>query len=71
MKYLTIVAFLLITIAPAYAYIDAGSGSYILQMIIAGGLAFAYTLKLTWKRLSDSAGKLFGAKKLPLAHTEE
>ena len=33
---------------PAYAYIDAGTGSYMIQMAMAGILAFVFTLKLSW-----------------------
>ena len=59
MKTLTIVALFLIALAPAHAYIDAGSGSYILQMTMAGILAFAYTIKLSWNRLKTFFVKPF------------
>ena len=51
MKYLVIVAILLAAVAPAHAYIDAGSGSYVLQMAMAGVLALAFSLKLAWQRI--------------------
>ena len=35
----------------AYAYIDPGTGSYILQIVIAGLVGAAFTLKLFWKRI--------------------
>jgi hypothetical protein len=35
----------------AYAYIDPGTGSYILQIVIAGLVGAALTLKLFWRRL--------------------
>ncbi|MCB0733142.1 MAG: hypothetical protein H6608_02660 [Flavobacteriales bacterium] len=35
----------------ASAYLDPGSGSYILQMIIAGAVGGAYAIKLYWQRL--------------------
>lgn len=60
MKYLVIVAFLLAAVAPAHAYIDAGSGSYILQMAMASLLALAFTLKLAWHRVRDFFASLFG-----------
>ena len=59
MKYLVIVALLIATCAPAHAYIDAGSGSYMVQMAMAGVLAMAFTLKLAWQRLKASAAKFF------------
>jgi len=51
MKYLVIAAFVLGSVAPAHAYIDAGSGSYILQMAMAGILALAFSAKLVWQRV--------------------
>jgi hypothetical protein len=35
----------------AHAYLDPGTGSYLLQIVIAGLLGAAFTLKLFWKRL--------------------
>lgn len=35
----------------AHAYIDPGSGSYILQLIIAGLLGAAFAVKIYWKRI--------------------
>ncbi|HET7371537.1 MAG TPA: hypothetical protein VFL45_09730 [Gammaproteobacteria bacterium] len=37
--------------APAYAYIDPGSGSMILQGVLAAIAAIAVTAKLWWHRL--------------------
>ena len=35
----------------AYAYIDPGSGSYFLQLLIAGLLGALYTIKIYWTRI--------------------
>jgi len=35
----------------AYAYVDPGTGSYILQIVIAGVVGAAFTLKLLWRRI--------------------
>ncbi|MFT4521346.1 MAG: hypothetical protein ACI8ZN_000275 [Bacteroidia bacterium] len=35
----------------AFAYLDPGSGSYILQMIVAGALGGLYAIKLYWYRI--------------------
>lgn len=59
MKYLVIAAFVLASVAPAHAYIDAGSGSYVLQMAMAGILALAFTLKLAWHRVREGIVALF------------
>ncbi len=62
MKYLVIAAFVLASVAPAHAYIDAGSGSYVLQMAMAGVLALAFTLKLAWQRVRTFfADRIHGA----------
>ena len=58
MKYLTIIALLLIIVAPAHAYIDGGSGSYIIQMATAGVLALVFTIKLAWQRIKHGFLKL-------------
>jgi hypothetical protein len=60
MKYLVILAFVIASVAPAHAYIDAGSGSYILQMAMAGLLALAFTLKLAWQRIRTFFASVFG-----------
>ena len=35
----------------AYAYIDPGTGSYIVQMLIAGLMGALFTIKLYWGRI--------------------
>jgi hypothetical protein len=42
---------LLITSRKVHAYIDPGSGSYVLQLIIAGLLGAGVALKIYWKRI--------------------
>ena len=42
--------YLVVLTKNAYAYLDPGSGSYILQIIMAGLLAASFTLKTFWKR---------------------
>ena len=64
MKYLVIIALLIITVAPAHAYIDAGSGSYVLQMAMAGILALAFTIKLAWQKIRTSITNLFTSRRL-------
>lgn len=38
---------------PAYAYLDPGSGSFILQMIVAGIMGSLFMLKIYWKRVKS------------------
>ncbi len=59
MKYLIVVLMFFAYIVPAHAYIDAGSGSYMLQMAMAGLMALAFTIKLTWNRIATSLTGIF------------
>ena len=59
MKYLIVVLMFFAYIVPAHAYIDAGSGSYMLQMAMAGLMALAFTNKLTWTRIAASVMGIF------------
>jgi hypothetical protein len=45
------VATLFTICVPAWAYIDAGSGSYLLQILFAMLFGAAYTVKATWHNL--------------------
>jgi hypothetical protein len=36
----------------ASAYIDPGTGSYLLQLLIAAFVAVSFTMKIFWKRIS-------------------
>ena len=40
--------FLMFSARPAYAYLDPGSGSMILQILLGGAAALAVVLKLYW-----------------------
>lgn len=46
----------LLTLAPsnAYAYIDPGTGSFLVQGLIAAALGLGLTLKLFWRRLKSA-----------------
>lgn len=46
-----VVCAVLVCSGRAHAYIDPGTGSYILQIVIAGLVGAAFTLKLFWKRI--------------------
>ena len=63
LKSFTIIALLFITIvliAPAnlYAYIDPGSGSYFIQIAIAGILGGVYAAKVYWKKIKSVLKKI-------------
>ncbi len=46
----------------AHAYIDPGTGSYILQIVIAGLVGAAFTLRLFWKRIQLFIGNSISKK---------
>ena len=45
---------------PAFAYLDPGAGSFVLQMLIAGIMGAIFTIKLYWYRLRKFVAGLFG-----------
>jgi predicted permease len=47
------VVILLSISSPAYAYLDAGSGSYILQLIIGGVAAALFSIKIYWRKIKQ------------------
>ena len=54
--------FNLMFIPTAHAYIDPGTGSYVLQMIIAGLLGGAYVIKIYWIRVKMFFVNIFSKK---------
>lgn len=46
----------------AYAYLDPGSGSYILQLILAGLLAASFAVKSVWRNIKCFIANLFSKK---------
>lgn len=54
--------FLLTLWVEAYAYIDPGTGSYFLQLLIAGLLGAAFAIKAFWKNIASFLSNLFSNK---------
>ena len=46
----------------AHAYLDPGSGSYLLQMLIAGLLGAAFAIKMYWRKIVGFFKGLFSKK---------
>ena len=46
-----LILFFYLGIGDVHAYIDPGTGSYILQIIVAGMLGAAYALKIYWAKV--------------------
>jgi len=43
----------------SFAYLDPGSGSYVLQVFIAGLLSMLYFIKTFWARIKDCFHRIF------------
>lgn len=58
-------AFALLVILPckSYGYIDPGTGSYFLQMLIAGILGGLFAIKMFWGRIKAFFLRILGKKK--------
>jgi hypothetical protein len=54
---------LILTVENAYAYLDLGTGQYLLQMIVAGFLATIFTLRMYWGKFTSLIKNLFSKKK--------
>ena len=51
-SFASIILGLLIYPSRAYAYLDPGTGSYVLQLLIASAIGALFALKMFWKRVS-------------------
>lgn len=47
----------------AHAYVDPGTGSYLLQILIAGILGAAFAMRLYWTRIKNSLSGLRSGRK--------
>jgi energy-coupling factor transporter transmembrane protein EcfT len=54
------IVILLMLPAMSHAYLDPGSGSYIIQIIIAGLVAGSFAIKLYWRKLKTFLKSLLG-----------
>jgi 16S rRNA C1402 (ribose-2'-O) methylase RsmI len=63
MRLFILVALMLLLSAPnAFAYVDPGTGSYILQFIIAGLLGAAFVFKGFWRNIREFCSKLLSKR---------
>jgi hypothetical protein len=52
----------LVTARPAHAYLDPGTGSYILQLLIAALLGVLFAIKMFWLRIKAFFSNLISRK---------
>lgn len=62
---LIVFVWLVLFTKPVYAYLDPGSGSMVLQLILGGLAGVAVILKLYWRRLLNFFGIAKNKKILP------
>jgi len=55
--------FYLITPNRLYAYLDAGTGSYMIQIIIAIAIGGAFGIKIFWRKIYSISHRLFSKKR--------
>lgn len=55
--------FLSASLQPAYGYLDPGTGSYILQLLIGGLLGGLFALGLFWKKVVAFVKRTFAPRK--------
>ena len=57
-----LVLFLLVSTKKAHAYLDPGTGSFILQMLAAGVLGGLFAIKTFWRQIIDFLRRIFSKK---------
>ena len=59
---LVVVGILLALSSEACAYIDFGTGSFLIQMAIAGLVGASFAVKIFWKQIKRCFARLFSTK---------
>lgn len=49
---------LLVPYRTAYAYLDPGTGSYLIQISIAGLLGFLFAIRIFWRKIAQAVKRL-------------
>ena len=62
LKFFKILIFVLLAIDNLFGYIDPGSGSMILQMLLAGLFASLFYIKTIYLKIKILISKIFGKK---------
>ncbi len=66
-----VLAFLLtVQIESAHAYIDLGTGSFLLQMLLASAFAFLFMIKAYWRRFIKQVSRFFAKFKTKKANVD-
>ncbi len=57
---LSVLCVLMLSVNPAYAYIDPGTGSMILQAVLAAIVGSAVAIKIFWRKIKSLCLRLVG-----------
>jgi hypothetical protein len=49
----------------AYAYLDPGTGSYLVQLLVAGILGALYLVKIYWNKIRDTFKRILTSSPKP------
>lgn len=55
--------FVLVVVNQSYAYIDPGTGSMLVQAVLAAIAAVSVSIGIFWRRIRSFLGRLFGRNK--------
>lgn len=55
--------FLAATMQPVHAYIELGSVSFVLQVVVASAFSALFALKMFWRRIFERISRIFGSIK--------
>ena len=66
--FLLTLIFIVVTYDYAHAYIYPSTGSYILQLVLAGLLGALFTLKIFWKKIKLTIVQLFSRNNRAESH---
>jgi hypothetical protein len=61
----TAAALLIIAARDARAYLDPGTGSFIIQILVAGLLGIGFAVKIFWRQIRHGFSKLFSRSREP------
>lgn len=59
---LTSIYMLIVFTSNAEAYLDPGTGSYVLQLVIAGIVSCFFAIKLSWRKIVEFFSNIFKGK---------
>ena len=55
--------FMLVFTQPAYGYLDPGTGSFMIQILIGTAMGSLLAIKMFWRQIRQFMSRLFGRKR--------